>query len=178
MQLYTPLWKRLLIWAVVAFGVFMAAPNLFYQRVETHNDAVTRIVKEVAAGTAVTPEQTAAVGVWPSWLPSNLVNLGLDLRGGAHLLAEVKVADVYKQRMDSLWPDARDSLKDIRDQVGSVKREPSQPEVLRISISNPDGLQAALAKLQGLASNVVTLTGVGQKDMNIVLDGQAIQISL
>lgn len=178
MQLYTPLWKRLLIWAVVAFFVVMAAPNLFYSRVETHNDATTAIAKEVEKGGAATAEQTAALSVWPNFLPDNLVNLGLDLRGGAHLLAEVKVADVYKQRMDSLWPEARDALRDIRDQVGAVKREPSAPDVLRISISNPDGLPAALAKLQDLASNVVTLTGVGQKDLDVVQDGQAIQISL
>jgi Preprotein translocase subunit SecD len=31
------------------------------------------------------------------------VNLGLDLRGGAHLLAEVAVSDVYEQRMGALW---------------------------------------------------------------------------
>ena len=116
MILETPLWKRLLIWVVVAFGVIMAAPNLFYSRVETHNDALAAIVKaDVAAGgtgsTGVaTPEQAAAVAVWPSYLPSSLVNLGLDLRGGAHLLAEVKLADVYKARMDGMWPAARDAL--------------------------------------------------------------------
>ena len=41
------------------------------------------------------------------FLPSSLVNLGLDLRGGAHLLAEVQVSDVYEQRMAALWPDVR-----------------------------------------------------------------------
>ena len=178
MQLYTPLFKRLLIWAIVGFGVFMAAPNLFYSRVETHNDAAKAIAKAAESGGTATAEQTAALAVWPDYLPSSLVNLGLDLRGGAHLLAEVKVADVYKQRMDSLWPEARNALKDIRDQVGTVKREASPPDVLRISISNPAGLAAAVAKLGGLAANVVTLTGVGQKDLNVVQDGQAIMISL
>ena len=178
MQLDTPLWKRLLIWAVVAFGVIMAAPNLFYARVETHNDAATAIAKAAEAGTAATTGQTAALAVWPAYLPSSLVNLGLDLRGGAHLLAEVKLADVYKQRMDSLWPEARDALKDIRDQVGTVKREASTPDTLRISISKPEALPAAVAKLQTLASAVVTLTGVGQKDLNVALDGQAVVVSL
>ena len=32
---------------------------------------------------------------WPKFLPSRLVNLGLDLRGGAHLLAEVNVEEVH-----------------------------------------------------------------------------------
>jgi hypothetical protein len=33
-MLQTPLWKRILIWATVALGVVLAAPNLFYTQVE------------------------------------------------------------------------------------------------------------------------------------------------
>ncbi|MGV8986767.1 MAG: protein translocase subunit SecD [Cypionkella sp.] len=178
MQLTTPLWKRLIVWAIVLTGLVMAAPNLFYSRVETHNDAVTAIAKAAAVGTAATPEQLAAVDTWPAWLPSSLVNLGLDLRGGAHLLAEVKLSDVYKQRMDSLWPDARDALKDIRDVTGPVKRVSAPDGTLRISIGNAAGVQAALAKIEGLSSNVVTLTGAGQKDLNATVDGQDIVVTL
>jgi preprotein translocase subunit SecD len=178
MILHTPLWKRLVIWGLVAIGVLMASPNLFYSRVETRNDAAAAIAKAEEAGGTATAEQTAALGLWPSFLPSSLVNLGLDLRGGAHLLAEVKLTDVYKQRMNTLWPEARDALKDVRDTVGSVRREPSAPEELRISVSKPEGVQAAVDKLQGLATNVVSLTGVGQKDINVALDGQVIVITL
>ena len=32
----------------------------------------------------------------PAWMPTKTVNLGLDLRGGAHLLYEVDVAVVVK----------------------------------------------------------------------------------
>ncbi len=175
MQLSTPLWKRLLIWAIVVAGLVMAVPNLFYSRVETHNDALTAIAK--AGGTA-TAEQTAAVAVWPSWLPANLVNLGLDLRGGAHLLAEVKLADVYKQRMDSMWPEARDALKDVRDATGPVKRAAAPDGTLRITITNKDGIPAAAAKLQSLNSNVSTLTGAGQKTLNVAIDGQDLVVTL
>ncbi|MBC7479283.1 MAG: protein translocase subunit SecD, partial [Pseudorhodobacter sp.] len=178
MTLHTPLWKKIVIWGLIAIGVIMASPNLFYNRVETRNDAAAAIAKATAAGTTAPAENAAALGVWPSFLPSALVNLGLDLRGGAHLLAEVKLADVYKQRMNSVWPEARDALIAMRDTVGSVKREPSPPEQLRISVAKPEGLQAALTAVQGLASNVVSLTGVGQKDLNAVLDGQTIVVTL
>ena len=178
MQLHTPLWKRILIWTLVALGVSMAVPNLFYARVEPYNDAVAAVADSEKNGTLVTPDQQAALGNWPGYLPSSLVNLGLDLRGGAHLLAEVKLADVYKQRMNTLWPEARDALKDIRDVVGPVRREQSAPDVLRISVSNKDGLPQAVEKLKGLASNVVSLTGVGATDINVALDGQIIVISL
>jgi len=178
MQLETPLWKRVVVWAVVLAGSILAAPNLFYSRVETHNDAASAIAKAEKLGGAATPDQTAALAVWPAWAPSGLVNLGLDLRGGAHLLAEVKLADVYKQRMDAFWPDARDALKEVRDATGPVKRKPAPDGTLRITLTNPDGMQAAMAKLQGLTANVVSLTGAGQKDMDIVADGGDIVITL
>ncbi|MBC7738969.1 MAG: protein translocase subunit SecD [Candidatus Saccharibacteria bacterium] len=177
-MLYTPLWKRLVIWGVIAIGVILASPNMFYSRVESRNDAATDIAKAEAAGTVATPEQTAALSVWPNYLPSALVNLGLDLRGGAHLLAEVKLADVYKQRMNAIWPEARNALIALRDQVGAVKREPSPPDSLRISVSKPEGFQAAVAAVKGLASNVVSLTGAGQTDINVALDGQTIVVTL
>ena len=178
MQLETPLWKRVVVWAAVLVGLILAAPNLFYSRVETHNDAASAIAKAEKLGGAATPDQAAALAVWPAWAPSGLVNLGLDLRGGAHLLAEVKLADVYKQRMDAFWPDARDALKEVRDATGPVKRKPSPDGTLRITLTNPEGMPAALAKLQGLTANVVSLTGAGQKNMDIVADGGDIVITL
>lgn len=178
MQLHTPLWKRLLIWAVVALGVIWSVPNLFYGQVESHNDALAAEAALAEGGPALTAEQAAALGNWPGVLSSALVNLGLDLRGGAQLLAEVQLADVYKQRMNTLWPEARDALKEIRDVVGPVRREKSEPDVLRISVSNKEGLAQAVDKLQGLASSVVSLTGVGQSDIEVTLAGEVIEIRL
>ena len=174
-MLITPLWKRLLVWAIVAFGIVTAVPNLFYSRVERHNDAAAAIEK---AGGGTTPDTVAALALWPDYLPSGLVNLGLDLRGGAHLLAEVHLADVYKQRMDGLWPEVRDALRDARDQVGSVRREPSVPEVLRLSISKPENLTVAVEKIRALATPVVSLTGVGQSDIVVSVEGEQIVVAL
>ena len=105
-MLQIDIWKRFLIWAVVVVGVVCAAPNLFYGRVEGHNDAVAAI--EVLGST---PDREADAAQWPDFLPSALVNLGLDLRGGAHLLAEVHLEDVYASRIDALWPEVRDALE-------------------------------------------------------------------
>ena len=95
-----PVWKRVLILGVVALGFLYAMPNLFYERVEAHNDAVTAVERNGVA----TPEDTAEIARWPNWLPSGLVNLGLDLRGGAHLLGEVNVEEVYASRMTATLP--------------------------------------------------------------------------
>ncbi len=173
-MLHTPLWKRTFVVLICFWGVLAAAPNMFYTTVEQHNDAV----KAVAESGAATEEQQADLDKWPSFLPSAIVNLGLDLRGGAHLLAEVQVADVYAQRMDALWPEVRDALKDVRDQVGAVRRNPSVPGVLRVGVTNPDGVAISLEKIKGLATPVVSLTGIGQNDIEVVAEGQEIVISL
>jgi len=174
-MVHTPLWKRLLIWSICALGLFWAIPNLFYAQVEQHNDAVQAIE---AAGGSATPDQSAARALWPDALPSSLVNLGLDLRGGAHLLAEVHLEDVYKQRMDGLWPEVRDALRDVRDQAGNVRRAPSPPDVLRVTVSNPEGMAAAVQAVRALATPVVSLTGIGQTDIEVSAEGSDIVVAL
>lgn len=174
-MLHTPLWKRLLILAIIAWGILAALPNAFYTRVEQHNDAIKAIT---AAEGVATEEQAAARSLWPEALPSGLMALGLDLRGGAHLLAKVQVADVYAQRIDALWPEVRDRLRDVRDQVGAVRRQPSVPGVLRVAISNPDGMAVALEKVRALAVPVMTLTGAGSSDLEVAADGQEIVVQL
>jgi preprotein translocase subunit SecD len=170
-----PLWKRLILLVICALGIITAMPNLNYTNVERHNDAVAAIT---AAGGVATPEQEADAALWPNFMPSALVNLGLDLRGGAHLLAEVKVADVYKARMDALWPEVRDALRPLRDQVGNVRRQPSPDGTLRVAISNAAGLTAALDAVNALATPVVSLTGVGQNDIEVTVEGEEIVIQL
>ena len=169
------LWKRVLILLVCGWGILAAVPNLFYARVEQHNDAVLAI--EAAGGTS-TPELDAAKAQWPDYVPSALVNLGLDLRGGAHLLAEVQVDDVYKTRMDALWPEVRDALRDLRDQVGAVRRAPAPDDTLRVTLTKPEGMAAALDAVRGLGSSVVTLTGVGKSTIDVTSEGNDIVVTL
>ncbi|WP_353471905.1 protein translocase subunit SecD [Salipiger sp. H15] len=172
-MLQIDLWKRLTIWALVIVGLALASPNLFYSRVESHNDAVAAIEKSGA-----TPEREAAAAGWPSWLPSGLVNLGLDLRGGAHLLAEVKVADVYASRLEALWPDVRDILRPERETVGTIRLQPATPGELRVRISNPEGMTRALELVRGLARPVTTLTGAGSNDLQVSGQGDEIVVTL
>ncbi len=166
-------WKRILIWGLVALGVTFALPNGFYTRVEGHNDALQLIDVQ-----GETPELAAKRDGWPSWLPSSLVNLGLDLRGGAHLLAEVKVEDVYESRMDAFWPEVRDALRDERGTVGTVRRQPSPTDELRVRISDSAGMARALEVVRGLASPVVSLTGVGASDYEARGEGDTIIVTL
>ncbi|MFY9211134.1 MAG: protein translocase subunit SecD, partial [Aestuariivita sp.] len=166
-------WKRILVWLTCVVGLVLALPNGFYSRVEMHNDAVQAI--ELQGETPALLEQAAA---WPSWMPSSLVNLGLDLRGGAHLLAEVKVEDVYEARMEATWPEIRDALRPERAVVGTVRLQPSAPDEIRVRIGNPDGMARALEVTRALARPIQTLSGVGATDLVMRGEGDVLIITL
>ncbi|WP_264213800.1 protein translocase subunit SecD [Leisingera thetidis] len=173
-MLQIDLWKRVLIWLVCAAGLLLALPNGFYTRVEQANDAAVDIIAK-----GETPERLETAGQWPSFLPSGLVNLGLDLRGGAHLLAEVKVSDVYEARMDALWPEVRDALREERGTIGTFGQVNSQKDQLRLRLkSNPEAMPRALEIVRGLANPITTLTGVGANDIEVSAEGDILVVRL
>jgi preprotein translocase subunit SecD len=166
-------WKRVLIWVTCALGLLLALPNGFYTRVEQHNDAVAAV--ELGANT---PENQAIVWQWPTFMPSGLVNLGLDLRGGAHLLAEVQVSDVYQARMEATWPEVRDALRPLRATVGTIRKQPSKPDELRVRIGDVAGMPQALEIVRALARPVQSLTGVGAYDITVTANGDLLSVTL
>ena len=166
-------WKRVLIWAVVLGGLLLALPNGFYDRVERSNDAEARI----AAGFE-TQENFDEAGLWPGWMPSSLVNLGLDLRGGAHLLAEVRLEEVYETRLEGFWPELRDALRPERDTVGTIRLLPAAGNELRVRISRPEGIARAMEIARGLATPLQTLTGALQSDIDVASDGDILIVRL
>ncbi|MBN2760921.1 MAG: protein translocase subunit SecD [Rhodobacteraceae bacterium] len=172
-MLHIPMWKRILIWGTCALALLIATPNLFYANVERHNDAAAA----QARGDSFSEEDLAA---WPSFLPSFLINLGLDLRGGAHLLAEVQVSDVYADRIDGLWPAVRDRLRDARDIVGAVRRMPSEDAgELRVRIGTPEAVNEAAGFVRELAQPTQSLTGFGAaNDLEVRVEGEEIVVTL
>ena len=173
-MLQIDLWKRILIVAMCVIGLFLALPNAFYTRVETHNDALKALS---AAGQA---DQTgAAVSTdWPGFLPSALVNLGLDLRGGAHLLAEVQVSDVYASRMQAMWPEVRNALRAERAVIGTIRLQPSEPDRLVVKISQPEGTDRAIEVVRSLARPVVSVSSVGETDIVVSAQDGVLQVQL
>ncbi|MEM6305619.1 MAG: protein translocase subunit SecD [Pseudomonadota bacterium] len=157
-MLQIDLWKRILIVLTCATGLWLALPNAFYGPVEQHNDAVKAI--EIGGSTAPLEAQRA---LWPEWMPSGLVNLGLDLRGGAHLLADVELEDVYEARMEATWPEVRDSLRSLT----PVRRIESAPDVLRVRLQDPTVMPEALRLTRELARPVVSVTEVGATDIDV-----------
>lgn len=84
-MLQIPRWKQILIVAVCAWSLLYAMPNLW--------------------GGAWMRENL------PAWMPGKTVNLGLDLRGGAHLLYEVDVNSVFAERANMMVADLRTELR-------------------------------------------------------------------
>ncbi len=173
-MLQIDLWKRIVIWGLVALGLLLAMPNGFYGNVERHNDAATAI--EAGSDDPRLLEDFAA---WPTWMPSGLVNLGLDLRGGAHLLAEVQVEDVYASRVEGMWPEIRDLLREERATIGPIRLQPSADAELRVRlVQNPDQIEYAAGLVRGIARPVVSLTGAGSSDIEVNVDGDQIVVTL
>ena len=164
--------KRILILSIVLIGMLFAFPNFFYSHVEKHNDYDDLI--EIQEETATKKNSPFW---WPNFLPSRLVNLGLDLRGGAHLLAEVEVEEVYNDRMDTLWLDIRDALKKERAKIGSIRKQKgNELGLLRIRISKEEGLERALEIVEGLAVPVASAAAIGSKNLNVAIYGDELLI--
>ena len=136
-----PWWKILIIFLPCIWGVYNVVPHFFYSQVEKYND----IQAQIALGQL--PENETLITdtpTWSHWAPSRIVNLGLDLRGGAHVLVEVSLEEVYSERLSSYWPDIRKSLRTIRNSVGSIKQVSGGINELLIEIGAQEGLLEAI----------------------------------
>ena len=91
--------------------------------------------------------------LWYNWAPSDLVNLGLDLRGGAHVLVEVNLEDVYSERIQNFWPEIRNTLRNFRKEIGSFTQIISpEGDSLIIKFNNKSKIDDAISIL----SNEIT----------------------
>ena len=173
-MLHFAIWKKAAVIGLCVLGLLAALPNAFYERVERHNDAEAAIEN----GQASTGELQSDLAAWPNWLPSALVNLGLDLRGGAHLLAEVHLEEVYASRIDAMWPDVRDALRQERAVIGTIRRQDSVPDELRVKISRPEEIDRAVEVVASLARPLVSLAGVGGNDIEVADDVDEVVVTL
>lgn len=88
-MLYLERWKIVLIVGICALGVLYSAPNLMGRKT----------VEWMGANL-------------PAFLPHQGVNLGLDLRGGSHLLLEVATDTVIEEKLQALVDQTRKELRD------------------------------------------------------------------
>ncbi len=145
-------WKKATILGLCLIGVILALPNLFYSRADDAARARAEISRLEEAGTTVPAELEDQASVWPGFLPPDVVNLGLDLRGGAHLLVEVRVEEVVVERMESLRTEMRQALRD-----GGIRRFTNlraDDDHVSVRITNAEEVERAGQVLRDMAQPV------------------------
>jgi protein-export membrane protein SecD len=146
-MLYFTRWKALAIIGAVVLGILMALPN------------------------ALPPEVRDDI---PGFLPSSPVTLGLDLRGGSHVLLEVDRADLEEQLSSQLIGDIRQTMRDERIRYSGLGR---QNGTIAVRITDDADVERAYGVLQDLAQPVsVGFFGQGDTAPNFDVSRQGNQI--
>ncbi|MEM0989324.1 MAG: protein translocase subunit SecD [Pseudomonadota bacterium] len=157
-----PFWKKALIIGISLVGIIFATPNLWYDRADTANRAATALEagRFGGEGQSTQAELEEQTGLWPSFLPPNVINLGLDLRGGVHLLVEVQVDEVIEERLRGLRSQAYRSLRDAGTAT-SGRRVILDGDTVQVRIANAPDLETARQVLNDLRQPVNDAFGAG-----------------
>ncbi|WP_341363994.1 protein translocase subunit SecD [Thalassospira sp. SN3W] len=118
----TSRWRVVVYSLVLLTGFLTALPNLF------------------------TPAQLAD---WPSFLPRRQVALGLDLRGGSHLVLEIDTAAMIAERLEITRDDVTNALRKANIDTNSIQI--SNDQVI-VSLSDTKDHDGALDALEYLAN--------------------------
>lgn len=142
-------WKIVLTIVVCVLGFLYASPNLVGE--STRNWLQNSL---------------------PVWMPSNTINLGLDLRGGAHLLYEVDVELAVSESSDELLQDVRKSLR--QDKI-SYSRIGVIPQGVRVILKSKDDGENARRILRRANQNFAIDTGSAGLVIEAVLNDQGLR---
>jgi preprotein translocase subunit SecD len=107
----------------------------------------------------------------PKWAQRHVV-LGLDLQGGSHILLEVDINDVRRQKAESVRDDVRNSLRAARvGYTGLAIRDLS----VEVRIREESDFQAALTKLRELSQPLGgLLSTTGQRSLEVIDAGNRV----
>jgi preprotein translocase subunit SecD len=138
-MVYFARWKIVLVAVICAFGLLYALPN-FMSR-----DTTDMI---------------------PSWLPHKQVNLGLDLRGGSHLLLEVAVEEAVNDQIQGVVDAVRGALRGASPPIGYSALGRAGNGVT-VTIRDAADVDRARALLRGV-----------ERGMTISTDGSRIELQM
>ncbi|MCW5745852.1 MAG: protein translocase subunit SecD [Alphaproteobacteria bacterium] len=141
-MLTLPRWQNWSITAVVVISVLLALPNLL-------PGAVMRFL--------------------PAWYAGNVINLGLDLRGGAHLLFDVDVRSVMRQRL----ADLSDSMRvELRKQQLQVRDITSDGTTLTVTLRDGTDPAKVTEVIRTLESGGLTITNESPTTLRVAYSQQ------
>jgi protein-export membrane protein SecD len=103
-------------------------------------------------------------------MPKKRLQLGLDLRGGAHLLLTMDTKELRENMLDNLREDVRAKLREAK--IGTVGTGLTSDGV-RVRIARPDDMEAALKALGELSQPLTTsfLTGSDARNLEVAQQG-------
>ena len=116
-----PRWKKIWLWAITLLAVAAALPSLL---------SMTSVR-------------------WPEALPDPMVNLGLDLAGGSHILLEADPAQVADQRLENMEESVRAVMRQAspRIRIGDVSTSGKQLSFMVDSAADVDRARELLLPL-------------------------------
>ncbi len=82
---------------------------------------------------------------WPNWIPKSQMPLGLDLRGGAHLLFEMNADELKADWLKNVREDARKALLSKKIRYNGVGVTPNH---VVVRLLRPEDAEAALTELR------------------------------
>lgn len=125
-----PRWKTITILLACAFFLLLALPN---------------VIKEESRGDL------------PGWMPHRTVNLGLDLRGGAHLLLEVDFETYLKEHLENLSDELRSACRDAQLHCRPI----AQPGGVKLVFRNLPGDTDVSGMVRDIDANLAVLSEDG-----------------
>jgi len=126
-------WKQALIIVTCLLGLLLVLPNF--------------VSKE-------------SLAEWPRWVPRTQLNLGLDLRGGAHLLLAMETADVRRDWLNTIRDDARRRMREAKIPVSGLG---IANNAVQVRLARPEDADKALKELRGLiqqTGNIILGTSI------------------
>jgi protein-export membrane protein SecD len=113
----------------------------------------------------------ATLAKFPRFLPQSRIALGLDLQGGAHVLAAMDTEDLRKDWLQKLREQARDALR--KKQLPAPAAVGNAQGGLLVRLAKPEDQAAAYDALRQLASPVAgaALTGSSALDLDVRREG-------
>ncbi|WP_306017009.1 protein translocase subunit SecD [Oceanicaulis sp. MMSF_3324] len=145
-MLYFAPWKTTVVTLVILIGLLFTLPNFVPESVRLDANGQPKGVFTV--------------------LPHQTINLGLDLRGGSHLVFQVDMDEVRQERLENLQDDARSALRENPPILISGSPAVVEGQVI-VRLSRPEDMDQAMERLEELNEPITTATG--QQGMNQTL---------
>ncbi|MEL6290350.1 MAG: protein translocase subunit SecD [Pseudomonadota bacterium] len=110
------------------------------------------------------------VAGWPDWLPKKQLSLGLDLRGGAHLLLRMDTKEVRDGMLTSLRADVRAAMRRAR--IG-VRATGIRDNAVQLRLAPNADREKALTELRRIIEPLAISNILGRNVQNVTLTEQS-----